>query len=119
LRGTAIRCPSCGTTYALGSQTAVVARPEAAGPAFDCAVDITVGEVQALSSSISVTFHLDPRGSAYLQIATFSDHGRSTPYTVVRLDDDAYDELARVMGKADDLVKRFRNSGPNRRMSQR
>ena len=110
------KCPACGNRLLIGASNEPILLSEAPSP-MGLGFIAKLGEVKCRFSEMRFSFHIEKDGCAFLEIVTF-DHveKRNSHVTVLRLDDESYEQLIQVVRTAEDTVKKYRNSGPGKYM---
>lgn len=109
------KCPACGNRLLIAAPEEPVLLTEVVED-MPLGFSLDLGRVKCTYSELQFSFHVDRNRCAYIEVIGTSSHGRSTEVVILRLDDERYEQLIHAMRAAEETVRKYRNSGPARRM---
>jgi hypothetical protein len=111
------KCPSCGNRLLIVAAEEPVLLTQAPQE-MPLGVTLELGNVTCTYARLGFTFHIDRAQCAYVEIVANSsyDDGDDSQIVLGRLDDARYEQLVDAMKTTQETVKKYRISGPERRM---
>jgi hypothetical protein len=110
-------CPSCGSRLTIGLPEADVLLTEVPAD-YATAHTIDLGIVKTRMAQLKFSFQIDKQQNAFVETIATSNIGRRTEFVMARVDDASYEALLKAIGSVRDVVTRYRDSGPSRRLTE-
>ena len=113
--GRMVRCPVCKNSLQVPGLVEVeLVEPN---PMSEIGYVLNLGSLKTSGGDeLSFSFHVEADGIAFLQIQAMSDLEDDGSCVMFRLDDRNFENLRKIMARVEDTVRRYRGSGPSRRM---